>query len=202
MDESPEHLGVREEEVYALSLIYDNLVIKEDAISGVLFIPVEMDGYLCVDRGEEDSRHVRFLPEVSIYFSTSPGYPELQGPKIRLKCSWLSEEQLKDTERELRTIWEVSRELCLYNMIDELTERTKSVFGLRSLDVSQQVFDEIRVFSDNEESKRFVSGVYFCEICLENKKGVDCFRLPVCHHIFCKVLSPSKVSLLTDLAMS
>ena len=35
--------------------------------------------------------------------------------------------------------------------------------------------------------KRFNEGSFFCGICLENKKGIECFKLSRCGHVSCKV---------------
>jgi len=198
MNESPNHLGARKEEVDALSLIYDELLIQEDKISGALCIPVTLDEYILVEQGADTSQYVRFLPGVIFHFSSGIGYPESEPPQIELHCSWVPGKYLRGIEERLRKIWDDSRELCLYTMIDEVAEQGNSAFGLRGLNVPREIFQEIKLFSETEEKKRFVEGVYFCEICLENKKGVECFKLPLCEHIFCTVFPHPSVYLFSD----
>ena len=75
-------------------------------------------------------------------------------------------------------------------MIDELFERAKNVFGMDVLNIEKGVYDEVVVFAEGEEMKRFLEGTYFCEICLEKKKGGDCIKLPRCGHVSCRVTTP------------
>ena len=199
MNESPNHLDARKEEVNALSLIYEELLIQEDKLSGSLCIPVTLDKSILVEQDAETSQYVRFLPGVIFHFSSGIGYPESEPPEIELHCSWIPNTYLHGIDERLRKIWDDSRELCLYTMIDEVAEQGNHAFGFRELTVSKEVFQEIKLFSEREEKKRFVEGVYFCEICLENKKGVECYKLPLCEHIFCKVFPHPPVYLLSDM---
>lgn len=188
MSEAEVHLSTRKEEILSLSYIYDELQLNEDQVSGSLVIPVELDlptRLKCI-RAEDE---VRFLPGINFVFGTGDKYPESAPPEVSLQCSWLSREKLKDVEKEVLQIWETSKELCLFNMIDEISERAKNLFGLETLDLSEPLFEEVVGFAETEEHIRFEQGTYFCGVCLENKKGTECFKLSRCGHIFCQVRS-------------
>ena len=89
------------------------------------------------------------------------------------------------------SLWE--GEICLFTMMDEVFERARGVFGLEVVRLEgeeqeqEQVFDEVVKFAEGEDMKRFLEGTYFCEVCLENKKGSECLKLPRCGHVSCKV---------------
>lgn len=186
--ESSEHLSFRKEEVLALCSIYDELTCDADNLSGCLVILVELDFYIPIVFANREGQ-VRFLPGIRISFATGETYPELDPPQISLECSWLSAKRRHEIEEELRLFW--TNELCLFTMIDETCERAKRAFGLEFVDVlSDEVFDTIVKFAQQEELKRFNEGTYFCEICLENRKGIDCLKLPRCGHVSCKVILP------------
>jgi E3 ubiquitin-protein ligase RNF14 len=179
-----ENLVLRREEILALSSIYDELILNSDGLSGSLIIPVELDITIPLVTADREGA-VRFLPGIQFTFSTGKDYPESEPPVISLKCSWLSAQIRHLIEDDIRMLW--SKELCLFNMIDEISERAKSVFGLEVLEVSNEIFDVIIQFAEQEEATRFNESTYYCEICLENKKGTECFKLLRCGHISCKV---------------
>jgi E3 ubiquitin-protein ligase RNF14 len=186
-EESEDHLSLRREEIVALSSIYEELQLNADGLSGTVLIPIEPDKPVPIACGEREGT-VKFLPGIEFTFSTSTGYPETEPPSVSLKCIWLSDERLQSLREDIISlIWMSTNDLCLFDLVDEISERSKSVFGIEFLDISEQVFDELVTFSERQQTKIFEQGVYYCEVCLENKKGVDSFKLPRCGHIFCKV---------------
>jgi E3 ubiquitin-protein ligase RNF14 len=185
MTESIEHLSLRQEEILALSSIYNELHLNNnDNLSGSLYIPIDLDHPIPLLAIERETQ-LRFLPPLKFTFTTSPAYPETAPPTITLECNWMSPEMLRRVEKDVCALW--MNEICLFTMIDELFERTNSVFGMDVLNVGTGVYDEVVAFAEREEMKRFLEGMYFCEICLEKKKGVECFKLPRCGHVSCKV---------------
>jgi len=186
MAESSDHLSTRKEEILALSSIYDELVLNQDGLSGSIIISVELDTPIPLISADREAQ-VRFLPGIQFTFATGDKYPDLAPPEISIQSSWLSNETLTSVEEDLSALWD--SEICLFNIIDELSERTKMVFGLEILQVSNEEFEIVLRFAEMKELKRFNETTYFCEICLEHKKGIDCFMLPRCGHVSCKVLS-------------
>jgi len=199
MPETEDHLQSRKDEIFALSSIYDELQVNPDELSGSLRIPVELDVSVGIVCAERDAK-VRYLPGINFTFATGEKYPESEPPEYSIACSWLSKEKLEHVEAEIRSIWEGTKELCLFTMIDEISELAKSLFGMEYLEVSDELFEEMIHFTDKEELDRFQQGSYFCGVCLEHKRGVDCFKLPRCGHVFCKVLYPLAVSLTTGMS--
>jgi E3 ubiquitin-protein ligase RNF14 len=186
MAESADHLSSRREEILALTSIYDELILNTDQLSGSVVIPVELDTLVTL-ASPTRRESVRFLPGVQFTLSTGDNYPETEPPEISVHCSWVSLEKLTEVEEGLRGIWEGMKDLCLFTMIDELSELAKTVFGLEMLQVSEAVFDDVSEFAEEEETKRFEEGTYFCGVCLEHKKGKECFKLSRCGHVFCRV---------------
>jgi RWD domain len=186
MAESADHLWTRKEEILALSSIYDELVLNPDGLSGSIIIPVELDAPIPLISTDRETQ-VRFLPGIQLTFATGDKYPDLAPPVISIQCSWLSNETLTSIEEDISALWD--GEIGLFNIIDELSERAKMVFGLEILEVSNEEFEIVLRFAEREELKRFNETIYFCEICLERQKGIDCFMLPRCGHVSCKVPS-------------
>src|SRR5436190_20778468 len=133
-----ESILLRRDEILALSSIYDELILSPDGLSGSLIIPVELDVPIpLITADREDA--VRFLPGLHFTFSTGEKYPDFEPPEISLQCSWVTPETLHSIKDDIRMLW--NKELCLFNMIDELSERAKAVFGLEVLQVSNGIFD-------------------------------------------------------------
>jgi E3 ubiquitin-protein ligase RNF14 len=191
MTESEDHLSSRKEEILALTSIYDELILNPDQLSGSIVIPVEPDTLVTLVSPTRQE-NVRFLPGIQFTLFTRDKYPESEPPEISIKCSWVSQEKLIEVEESLRGIWEGMKDLCLFTMIDELFELAKTLFGLEMLQVSEAVLEHVSEFAEKEETKRFEEGTHFCGVCLEHKKGKECFKLSRCGHVFCKV-SPSKL---------
>jgi hypothetical protein len=186
MTESEDHLQSRKDEVMALSSIYDEeLRVNEDGLSGTLIIPQEFGGKVAVLSKERGGR-VYFLPGVEFHFSSAEGYPETEPPEVTLKCVWLPRVKIEDVEREIASIWVTTRDFCLYAMIDEVIALSKNLFWMNYLEVDEILFDEILQFAESQERAIFEQAHHLCPVCLENKKGVDCYQLPRCEHVFCK----------------
>jgi E3 ubiquitin-protein ligase RNF14 len=193
-EESTEHLSLRQEEIFALSSIYNELHLNNNNLSGSLSIPVQLDHPILLLAIERETQ-LRFLPPLKFTFATSPSYPESAPPTITLECSWITENVLRRVEEDVGSLW--GNDICLFTMIDELFERTKSVFGMDVVNVEVGVYDEVIAFAEGEEMKMFLEGTYFCEICLEKKKGGECVKLPRCGHVSCRVRPPSQLPLLS-----
>lgn len=188
MTESEDHLSLRKEEFLTLVSIYDELILDPDQVSGSVTIPVQLDIPVRVTSPTRQ-QSVRFLPGIQVKLASGEMYPELEPPEISIHCSWISKEMLLEVERKLIRIWDETKDLCLFSIIDELSESAKSLFGYLTLAVSEDVLEAVCEFADKEENKQFEQGVYFCGVCLEHKKGKQCYKLPRCGHVFCKVSS-------------
>ena len=186
MPSDPVNFSLRKDEILALTAIYDELCLETE-LSGSLVIPVELAETVVHLHTESRGDHIRLLPGIEFGFSTGGGYPETNPPDITLRSPWLPEEKANSVVAELRDLWEGSKECCLFSMIDEVRERATVIFGLESVSVSEDVFDQVVAFAEAEEFRRFLEGIYFCVICLEHKKGAECFKLSRCEHVFCKV---------------
>lgn len=185
---SDNNLSTRRDEILALSSIYDELILSPDELSGSLLIPVELDVAIPLISPDGEDK-VRLLPDINFVFATGPKYPESSPPEISLQCSWLSTEFLTSIQNNLKNLW--NKEICLFTIIDDLSEQAKELFGLEFLHVSSnEIFEIVQQHAETEESRRFNESIHFCEICLENKRGIDCFKLPRCGHVSCKVSEP------------
>jgi E3 ubiquitin-protein ligase RNF14 len=191
MTESEDHLSLRKEEFLTLVSIYNELILNPDQVSGSVTIPVQLDIPVSV-ASPTRQQSVRFLPGIQVKLSSGEMYPELEPPEISLHCSWISKEMLLEVEHKLIGIWEETKDLCLFSIIDELSESAKSLFGSLTLTVSEDVLEAVCEFAEKEETKKFEEGGYFCGVCLEHKKGKQCYKLPRCGHVFCKVCSNAK----------
>lgn len=188
MSESKDHFSTRKEEIVSLSYIYDELDINIDQVSGSLIIPVQLERHIRIKCTQEET--LRFLPGITLTFATSENYPESVPPAFSVACCWLSPQKLRKIEEDARYIWETSKELCLFNIIDEITEWANNLFGLEMLHLSETTFEEVVSFAQREENRRFEQGTHFCGVCLEYRKGTECFKLSRCDHIFCRVILP------------
>jgi len=188
MSESTEHVSIRQDEILVLTSIYDDLDLNPDSLSsGTLSIPIELDTpipLLAIDRETQ----LRFLPPLKFTFATTPAYPETCPPSVSLECPWMPPEVLRELQEEVVSLW--TGEICLFTMMDEVMERARGVFGMEVVNVSGEVFDEVVKFAEGKEMRRFLEGTYYCEICLERKKGPECLKLPRCGHVTCRVLPP------------
>jgi RWD domain len=191
MPESEDHLSARCDEILALESIYPNeLTLTPDSyFSGSVCIPVELPRPVSLVSVAREAQ-VLFLPPVEFVFRTGEKYPEEDPPEVSLQCTWLDESRTRQLSALTMGIWEDCRELCLFSMIDEISSLAQEVFGEEFIKVSEKVFDSIVEFSEQREEETFNLGVHFCGICLEDKKGPECFQLPHCKHVYCRV-SPS-----------
>jgi E3 ubiquitin-protein ligase RNF14 len=75
----------------------------------------------------------------------------------------------------------------LYTFIDNIFEQAQEFFGYTSgLDVDTSLRLGLLEFQAQIIKADFDSSRFFCQVCLENKQGSDCYKLARCGHVFCK----------------
>ena len=134
------------------------------------------------------------LPSLKAKIDLPDGYPSEHPPVASLTTDhdWLPAAELKALEYQVKVLWEeYGRCQILYTYIDHLQQAAESGFGL---DQSAEGFLTLpttleKPLVDFDISIRlsvFNEGTYDCGICLEPKKGVSCYKLERCGHVFCR----------------
>lgn len=134
------------------------------------------------------------LPPLSLRVTLPEQYPSDSPPKVQLSTlhHWLPREKLIEFENDVQTLWdEYGRCQILFSYIDHLQQA-----GERGFDFDQRsegclvlpTSMEERLTKFNADTKQtvFNAGTYDCGICLEPKKGSECYQLQNCGHIFCR----------------
>lgn len=142
---------------------------------------------------EHDVR-LSHLPPLSLRVTLPATYPAAAAPKVRLSTaySWLPQEKLVELEHGAEVLWEdYGHCQILFAYIDFLQQAAERGFDLdQSADgcLVQPASAEKDLTRFNSETKQsnFDAGTYDCGICLEPKKGLSCYQLKKCDHVFCK----------------
>lgn len=205
----------RIEELGSLEAIYPELTADHDQFTAALelavtpskpllarFIPqasgtgskgtyasVATNGSAHVERDVELSH----LPPLCLQLTLPAGYPADSPPKVRLtaKHNWLPEEKLHELEEEAAKLWEEYGHCqILFAFIDYIQQAAERGFDLDQSADGCLVLPatlESRLLSFDAETKLsiFNAGTYDCGICLEPKKGVSCYGMKRCGHVFC-----------------
>jgi E3 ubiquitin-protein ligase RNF14 len=137
---------------------------------------------------------ISHLPPLTLHISLPVAYPADTAPTVQLtaKYHWLPAHKLTELEQEAENLWnEYGHCQTLFAYIDYLQSAAERGFDLdQSLDgclvLPVAAEKQLLAFDAETKSSIFNSGTYDCGICLEPKKGLACYELPSCGHIFCK----------------
>jgi len=138
---------------------------------------------------------VRFahLPSLKAKIDLPDGYPTDHPPVANLSTDhdWLPAAKVKELEEHVKVLWEeYGRCQTLFTYIDHLQQATEQGFDLDQspdgcLTLPTTLEQPLVDFDKSTKLSVFNEGTYDCGICLEPKKGVSCYRLERCGHVFC-----------------
>ena len=141
-------------------------------------------------------RDVQFthLPPLELRVTLPDRYPIESPPIVKLSASqgWLPQSKLDELEQDVISVWEdYGRCQILFAYIDHLQQAAESGFDLNQLEagclvLSLDMLSPLIDFDAATSLDIFNAGTYDCGICLEPKKGISCFEMKKCGHIFCK----------------
>jgi E3 ubiquitin-protein ligase RNF14 len=134
------------------------------------------------------------LPPLSLKVTLPNQYPSASPPKIRLSAqhNWLPKDKLAELASDVDTLWEEYGHCqILFAYIDHLQQAAERGFDLdQSADgclvLPVTMEERLMAFSSETKQTIFNAGTYDCGICLEPKKGLVCYQLESCGHVFCR----------------
>jgi E3 ubiquitin-protein ligase RNF14 len=141
---------------------------------------------------EHDVR-LSHLPSLKAKIDLPDGYPSEHPPVASLSTdhNWLPSAKLKDLEEQVKVLWEeYGRCQTLFTYIDHLQQAAEQGFDLDEsadgcLTLPATLEQPFIDFDKSTKLSVFNEGTYDCGICLEPKKGVSCYKLERCGHVFC-----------------
>ncbi|KAJ5092401.1 Zinc finger protein [Penicillium alfredii] len=140
-----------------------------------------------------DTHIISHLPPLSLNIELPDGYPSENPPIVHLgTCPpWLQSSVLTKLSDDCQRLWEeCGKDLVVYTYIDHLQQLAETAFGIQdgpdgevclSRDLKVAMLD----FNNKAEREKFEQETFECGVCLEPKKGVNCYRLLRCSHVFC-----------------
>ena len=201
----------REEELQAIIAIFPEFILQ-GATSASIDLPVTPSSPLLVrfvpphnasnddDNSHENHAHVEHdvrlahLPSLKVQIDLPEGYPSEQPPsaKVATDHNWLPSTKINELEEKISTLWEeLGRCQTLFNYIDFLQQSIDQGFDFDQrpegcLTLSTTLESQLVEFNKSVTLSTFNEGTFDCGICLEPKKGVSCYKLDGCEHVFCK----------------
>ena len=201
----------REEELQAIIAIFPEFILQ-GATSASIDLPVTPSSPLLVrfvpphnasnddDNSHENHAHVEYdvrlahLPSLKVQIDLPEGYPSEQPPsaKVATDHDWLPSTKINELEEKISTLWEeLGRCQTLFNYIDFLQQSIDQSFDFDQrpegcLTLSTTLESQLVEFNKSVTLSTFNEGTFDCGICLEPKKGVSCYKLDGCEHVFCK----------------
>lgn len=148
-----------------------------------------------VRRNTEDQtemHELEHLPSLKMSIELHGRYPAEEAPKVTLVTTppWLSRAKLDELARECGRLWEeMGRDQVVYSYIDHLQQQSETAFGLTEDNKPVPMPSDIKLalldYDLKTKRAEFEKGTFDCGVCLEPKKGKDCYRLLSCSHVFC-----------------
>lgn len=177
-------------ELETLEAIYGSILIKHSEFSGCLELPVSLHEPLqirCIDDGGPPGEiGVLHLPPLCVHFRLPRGYPSEAGPILNVESSWLPEDIARKLEVESTSLWEeYGRTQVIYAYASQLEEAAEAAFNLTSLEVTSIAQHQLLVFDQHSKQRAFEKGTYECDVCLDPKRGMLCYQMSGCKHVFC-----------------
>lgn len=133
------------------------------------------------------------LPSLHLRISLPDGYPETVAPRFKLHTypDWLPKRDIDRLQDAGTHLWEeCGRSQTVFAYVDFLQHEAESAFGLLTSKSPKLVLPEtlkgtLQNFDEKAQRDLFEQGTFDCGVCLEPKKGVSCYRLQHCGHVFC-----------------
>lgn len=133
------------------------------------------------------------LPPVTLRIELPDGYPAAKPPTIHLDIEppWLPAHILTKMSDDCERLWkECGQDMVVFTYIDHLQQLAETAFGIQDTTDGELCFArDLKIplldFNSKTEREKFEQGTFECGVCLEPKKGVQCYRLLRCSHVFC-----------------
>ena len=184
----------REEELSTIVAIYPELIIENKSAS--LDVPVTPSTPLLVrfvaaspEAHVEHDIYLSHLPSLKARIELPDDYPSEHPPTVNLTTDhgWLPEATLRSLSEQVALRWEeYGRCQILFTYIDYLQQAAEQGFDLDHLTLPDTLERHLADFDKSTKLSVFNEGTYDCGICLEPKKGVSCYKLERCGHVFCR----------------
>ena len=138
---------------------------------------------------------IAHLPPLHLKIYLPEGYPSEKSPVFTLSSApaWVPKKVLEDLEADGARLWEeLGKDQVVFAYIDHLQQAADRGFDLtgqlhKSIQLSSGLKLELLDFDLKTKRELFEKETFDCGICLEPKKGVNCYRLLFCSHVFCVV---------------
>ena len=138
-----------------------------------------------------DDHELAHLPPLSLRITLPKGYPATSPPVVSISITplWLHQSVVQRLKEDCAKLWqELGRDQVVYTYIDHVQQQAENAFGLAGeTDVSMSSDLKLALLDFDLKTKRenFEKESFDCGICLEPKKGVQCYRFLQCGHVFC-----------------
>jgi E3 ubiquitin-protein ligase RNF14 len=129
------------------------------------------------------------MPPLRLTINLPEGYPENSPPQVSIttELDWLPLNRKLQLESSIIELWEDFRSQILFTYIDSLQSEIDDGFGTKdALDVDPSLRIDLLDFQARTEKAEFNTQTFECGVCLSPKKGVACYKMGRCNHIFCK----------------
>ncbi|KAJ5570192.1 translation termination inhibitor protein i.t1.c1 [Penicillium hispanicum] len=167
----------------------------EVGLPAALTPPVSVDG----SKAElepptaRDVHILSHLPPLSLGIELPDGYPSEKPPIIQLRTHppWLPASVLSRLTGDCHRLWEeCGRDMVVFTYIDHLQQLAETAFGIQDTPGGEVfLMRDLKIalldFNNKAEREKFEQETFECGVCLEPKKGVNCYRLLRCSHVFC-----------------
>ncbi|KAF1353151.1 RWD domain-containing protein, partial [Delphinella strobiligena] len=206
----------REEELSSIAAIFPELVIdSNDTFAASIDLPVAPSAPLTVrfpaaslpsppnsDDGNQkqtyaaavqalkDEHKLHHLPPLHLDVVLPEGYPASAAPKVTLSTQpeWLPADRLRQLTQDAESLWEeFGKCQILFSYIDHLQQSADRAFQCEDgLDLPPALKPELLDYDAKTKIEVFDAQTFDCGVCLEPKKGSECYRLQRCRHVFCR----------------
>lgn len=157
--------------------------------------PTSVDGFKAelVQHTVRDVHALSHLPPLTLELELPEGYPSEKPPIVRLSTHppWLPASVLTKLSADCKRLWEeCGRDMVVFTYIDHLQQLAESAFGIQDTAEGEVCLPrDLKValldFNNKTEREKFERETFECGVCLEPKKGLNCYRLLRCSHVFC-----------------
>ena len=141
----------------------------------------------------KDVHILSHLPPLDLEIELPDGYPTVKPPIVRLSTRppWLPGPTLAKLIDDCHRLWEeCGKDMVVFTYIDHLQQLAETAFGIQDTSGGEVILSwDLKIalldFNNKAEREKFEHETFECEVCLEPKKGVNCYRLLRCSHVFC-----------------
>jgi hypothetical protein len=168
------------DEILALQSIYDKKFRLLDENQYEILIELDLISPISIQLKHKTSI-IQYLPPLTLIIQYHDEYPSDYPPSYILSCVYLSKINLENLCQKLDNYPFIKDEVCVYDWIELI--KNEIIFPTI---FEERIIEYLIDYNFKCDEEQFKNQFQTCLICTDSIPGIDCIRLYLCGHFYCR----------------